>query len=213
MPTCAVYASEWNLVFCFLKKTNANTAFVGTACFPQLASVLAHLPGEVCSPPPPPYWRLTSQRGCMRGCFGKRKQQVLVALCGFLLCVELYVPPEQALGGSRGHQLPPRSNYVPSIYQVSLCWPERWLYKNATVWDMHSMLELVTVFGGQELLPGTTYTRSMSEVTCCTRQTLTTRGAFACIPVLRRCSPQRALCCSSHRLVGWIKLVLWGREC
>lgn len=155
MPVCA---SEWNLVFCFLKKTNANTACVGAACFPQLASVLAHLPREVRSPHPLPIGFPHLREAAQEGGSSRR---LWLSLRGFLLGAVLYVPPKQAPGGSRGHQLPPRSNYVPSIYQVSLCWPGRWLYKNATVWDRHSTLRLVTGFGGQGLLPGTTHDRCL----------------------------------------------------
>lgn len=78
---------------------------------------------------PPPWHTYPEKCASSRLPFGGRGSERLhwgegaAALRGFLLCVDLYVPPEQALGGSRGHQLPPGFNYVPSVYQVSSCWP------------------------------------------------------------------------------------------
>lgn len=58
------------------KKTNANTACVGAACVFQLASALAHLPGEVCSPPPPAFLLAAEAQ---RGCTGEREQRLSAA--------------------------------------------------------------------------------------------------------------------------------------
>lgn len=61
------------------KKTNANTACVGAACVFQLASALAHLPGEVCSPPPS-FWRLRLREAALgRGSSGSPR---LSPVCG-----------------------------------------------------------------------------------------------------------------------------------
>lgn len=61
------------------KKTNVNTACVGAACVFQLASALAHLPGEVCFLPPS-FWRLRLREAALgRGSSGSPR---LSPVCG-----------------------------------------------------------------------------------------------------------------------------------
>lgn len=84
---------------------------------------------------------------------------MLVALCGFDLCVELYVPPGQTLGREEGDTsfLLGLIMSLVSIRSHCVGQEDGFIKTQLRGTGAHHTLMLVTVFGGQELIPGTTH--------------------------------------------------------